>query len=169
MHVQSTEQVQDAALKPSTRKRFSDWASAAFAKLTTKRTGESTNTVATPEPTMSAALPDGHEREHLPASKKIAKALDVSRMHAVSLARGFAKYSCSIIRDPRDLFDESLPDFSGPVREMEAERGREMTVEELQEAGLAYGVDLGVLDMQGMKFMGWVSEYEEAVEAAQFV
>jgi hypothetical protein len=169
MHVQSTEQVQVAALKSSTRKRFTDWASATFSKLTTKRTDESTNALATPEPIMSAALPDGHERQHLPAGKKIAKALDVSRMHAVRLARGLAKYSCSIISEPRGLSDESLPDFAGPVRGMEAERGRDMTVEELQEAGLAYGVDLGVLDMQGMKFMGWVAEYEEAVEAAQFV
>jgi hypothetical protein len=169
MHVQSTEQVQGAASKPSTRKRFSDWARAAFSKLTTKRTGESTNTLATPEPIMSAALPDGYERAHLPAGKKIAKALDISRMHVVRLTRGLAKYSCSIICDSRDLSDESLPDFSSPVREMEAERGREMTVEELEEAGLAYGVDLGVLDMQGMKFMGWVAGYEAAAEAAEFV
>ncbi|KFX90321.1 hypothetical protein O988_08256 [Pseudogymnoascus sp. VKM F-3808] len=169
MHVQSTQQVQGAALKPLTRKRLTDWASATFSKFTTKLTGESTNTVATPEPIPNAALLNGHERAHLPAGKKIAIALGVSRMHVVRLARGLAKYSCSIISDPRGLSDESLPDFSGPVRVMEAERGREMTVEELEEAGLAYGVDLGVLDMQGMKFMGWVSEYEEAVEAAEFI
>lgn len=169
MPVQSTEQVKGAAFKPSTRKRFSDWASAAFSKLTTKRTGENTSTLATPEPVLNTALLNEHKRKHLLAGKKIAKGLDVPRTHMVRLGCALARYTGSIICYPRELSDECLSDFSDPVREMGAERGREMTMEELEEASFAYGVDLEVLDMQGMKFMGWVAEYEEAVEAAEFV
>ena len=38
-----------------------------------------------------------------------------------------------------------------------------MTGAELEEAGFAYGEDLEVLEMQGMKLMGWVAEEEEEV------
>lgn len=38
-----------------------------------------------------------------------------------------------------------------------------MTRAELEEAGCAYGEDLDVLEMQGMKLMGWVAEDEEKV------
>lgn len=44
-----------------------------------------------------------------------------------------------------------------------------MTGAELEEAGFAYGEDLEVLEMQGMKLIGWVAEEEEEEVAGDVV
>lgn len=100
------------------------------------------------------------------------KALSIPRTHAVGLCQRLARYSSAIIRNPRDLFDGRLPEFFAPInsgRGRTEGKWREMTGAELEEAGFAYGEDLEVLEMQGMKLIGWVAEEEEEEVAGDVV
>ncbi|KFY51853.1 hypothetical protein V496_08754 [Pseudogymnoascus sp. VKM F-4515 (FW-2607)] len=174
MPIPSTEQLKAAASKPAPCKLLTHWTSDALSRPTTKRTGgtESTNTSSTAaikpvgsrtsdaaKSILNAALLDGSMRQHFLAGERMSKALAIRQTHAVCLWQRFVKCSWSIIRNPKDLFDGCLPDFFIPGRRGSTERrGREMTRAELEEAGFAYGEDLDVLEMQGMKLMGWVAE-----------
>ncbi|KFY86613.1 hypothetical protein V500_07506, partial [Pseudogymnoascus sp. VKM F-4518 (FW-2643)] len=181
MPIPSTEQLEAAASKRAPCKLLTNWTSAALSKLTTKRTtSESTNapasaattpagdlTSAVAKPILNAALLDGSKRHHFLAGERMTKALSIPRTHAIGLRKRIAKYSSAIIRNPRDLFHGCLPEFFAPIKRgggrTEA-RWREMTGAELEEAGFAYGEDLEVLEMQGMRLIGWVAEEEEEEE-----
>lgn len=190
MPIPSSKRIKAAAAKHSPCNHISTWTGAALSKLTTKRTasgststpaaaaeakpaGTLTDAVATP--ILNAALLEGNMHAHLRAGEKTSKALTIPRARAVRLWQRLAKYSSSIIRNPRDRFDGCLPDFFVPARVASTEgTWREMTGAELEEAGFAYGEDLEALEMQGMLLMGWVAEKVEeerleATEATEFV
>lgn len=186
MPIPSTEQVKAAASKHAPCKLITNWTSAALSKLTNKRTANgNTNAPATAattpaghltsaiaKPILNAALLDGSKRQHFLAGERMTKALSISRTHAVGLRKRLAKYSSAIIRNPKDRFDGCLPDFFAPIKRAGGRteaRWREMTGAELEEAGFAYGEDLEVLEMQGMKLMGWVAEEEEEEVAGNVV
>jgi hypothetical protein len=181
MPIPSTEQLEAAASKRAPCKLITKWTSAALSKLTTKRTTSgSTNapasaattpagnlTSAVAQPILNAALLDGSKHHHFLAGERMTKALSIRRTHAISLLQRLAKYSNAIIRNPKDRFDECLPEFFAPIKRAGGRteaRWREMTGAELEEAGFAYGEDLEVLDMQGMRLIGWVAEEEEEEE-----
>ncbi|KFY25178.1 hypothetical protein V493_04782 [Pseudogymnoascus sp. VKM F-4281 (FW-2241)] len=157
MPVLTTDQLKAAATKQAPCKNATRWTSAVFSKLTTKRTAGAT----------AAAKPVGHLTHDV--AKTNSQRGPPRRILAPPLPR-----SC-IIRNPKDRFDGRLPEFFALVKRGGTEqKGREMTAAELEEVGFAYGEDLEVLEMQGMKLMGWVAEDEEVemrdeAEAKQFL
>ncbi|OBT87453.1 hypothetical protein VE02_04690 [Pseudogymnoascus sp. 03VT05] len=127
--------------------------------------GPSTRTVA--NPILNAALLDGIRRHQFRTGERMSKFLTVPRAQAARLFYNLIKYSGSIIRNPNDRLDRNLPEFFARVSSGRTEqRWREMTGAELEEVGFSYGEDLEVLEMQGMKLLGWVAEVEDDEETA---
>ncbi|ELR05177.1 hypothetical protein VC83_06523 [Pseudogymnoascus destructans] len=159
-----------AASKNAPWKSVTDWVIAKIVD-TGGRSNSPTATAAEPvcclihtvaNPILDAALLDGIKRHHFLAGGRMSKFLTVPCAQAARLFYKFTKYCGSIIRNPNNRLDRNLPDFFAPVSSGRTEqRWREMTGAELEKAGFAYGEDLGVLEMQGMKLMGCVAEVED--------